>query len=77
MTLKPIPNGGEHMSLALFYRRCELAEIIDDDGYGFYATEAMISDVPVKPSHIVVDPNGFEHELFTYVVWYDTPFGGR
>lgn len=43
-------------------------EMTDKDGYGFYATQTSVSNIPVYPSDIV---NGIYRDDFNCVLWLD------
>ena len=43
-------------------------EMTDKDGYGLYATQKSVSNIPVYPSDIV---NGIYRDDFTCVLWFE------
>lgn len=43
-------------------------EMTDKDGYGLYATQTSVSNIPVYPSDIV---NGIYRDDFTCVLWFE------
>jgi hypothetical protein len=67
MEMKPIPDYGDHMTLAHFIECCECHGFIDYDGWGYYATETDMSNVVVHPS----DTSGKINRNFSHVVWFN------
>lgn len=43
-------------------------DMTDKDGYGLYATQTSVSNIPVYPSDIV---NGIYRDDFTCVLWFE------
>ena len=56
---------GTHMSMQDFIACCETGGFIDDDGYGYYATETEMTNIVVLPSTVNKDTT------YSHVVWFN------
>jgi hypothetical protein len=66
---EPLPDYGDHFTLADFKACCECGGFVNSDGIGDLATATQVSDVPIKPSQILT---GCELPTWcTHVVWYN------
>lgn len=67
--MRPIPNYGEHMTIAEFVRCVKTGAFIDYDGTGYLATKDKITDLKILPSDIA----GGIHLVTkcTHVVWFN------
>ena len=65
---EPIPDYGDHMTMAEFLIRVEAGAFIDYDGFGHYATKTKMSDQVIKPSDVGTPRfrRGYSH-----VVWFN------
>lgn len=63
-----IPEYGQHMTLAEFVGYVEARYLIDDDGFGHYATENQMSQHVLTPSD--VEHGNVDHS-FSHVVWFN------
>jgi len=61
-----IPEHAEHMTIDEWLHACVMGNLIDYDGYGFYATEDGMSDILVRPSDV---QDGNIQEGWTHIVW--------
>ena len=68
ITLKPLPEYGNLMTLREFIKSVEAGYFIDYDGHGYYATKKGMSDFIVRPSDIAA---GFISKDFTHVMWFN------
>ena len=66
--LHDIPDFGDKFVLEKFVDCCKYGGFINNDGYGYYATEDQESTIPAIPSEIVA---GYVRKDFKYVVWYN------
>lgn len=66
---EPLPEYGDHMTLAEFIENVESGMFIDYDGYGNYASETeMFSNLTVNPSDV---EDGKIDKKHTHVVWFN------
>lgn len=56
------------MDINTFKDCCKCGGFMDDDGFGYYATETEVSNIEAVPSAFVV---GKIRQDFTYVCWYN------
>jgi hypothetical protein len=68
MKLESHTDYGDLISLDDFIACCESGGFIDYDGYGYYATSTIQSDIVVHPSDILKRKI---NENFTHVMWYN------
>ena len=66
--LSPIPNYGDHFTIEEFTEMVKSGAIIDDDGFGNYATEDGMSSIEAAPSDIY---HGRVNTAFSHVVWFN------
>ena len=59
---------GDLYTLEQFKKMVANGELIDDDGFGYYATEMGKSDVVIYPSDIT---ENLIREDFTHVIWFN------
>ena len=59
---------GELYMLEKFIELCEKRVFIDDDGYGYYATNNSKSDIIIYPSDI--EANEYRKD-FTHIIWFN------
>lgn len=59
---------GDLYTLEEFKKMARDGSIVDDDGYGYYATELGKSDVMIYPSDIT---ENLIREDFTHVIWFN------
>ena len=86
MKKEPIPNYGDHITIKKFISWAEGGYIINDDGFGYYATKTEMTDIIIKPSHITGRRNEFQvktgnfkvvkvekklDKRFSHVVWFN------
>lgn len=64
---RPLPRNGMHISCEEFNQDREDGVYNDEEGYGFYATNTMVSDVAVKISTKKKDKTP---DVFTHVWWF-------
>lgn len=57
---------GKFFTIEAFVEMSKNGELIDDDGYGYYATNGGVSDVMILPSDIIVDKY---RKDFNMVLW--------
>ena len=70
IVLKEIPDYGNFIEIDTFIEWVEDGYIIDYDGYGYYATDEMMSNVEVHPSDAL--DGTLEHDkIFTHIVWFN------
>ena len=62
------PKLGELLTMEEFINCCKTGALIDDDGYGNYATATLVSDIIVRPSD---HNNGKLKMQHTHVLWYN------
>jgi len=67
-TFTPIKSTEDHMTLDKFIECCTSGGFIDYDGWGYYATDTMETDIGVIPSDILA---GKVNRDYTHVVWYN------
>lgn len=74
ITVRPLPDFGDHMLWADFVGACEAGDFIDDDGSAALATLLEMSDIDVYPSD-VTDKLGRiiqrKYPWATHVVWFN------
>ena len=58
---------GKKMLLEDFINKSTAREIVDTDGYGYYATETAKTDIIVRPSDII---ENIYRDDFPYVIWF-------
>jgi hypothetical protein len=64
-------TDGDRMLLSEFIENCESGFFIDYDGFGLYATETEITEIPdgiVKPSDVKLNKI---KKGFTHIVWFN------
>ena len=66
--LHDIPEYGDKFELKHFVDCCKCYGFIDNDGDGYYATEDKESNIPARPSEIIL---GYVRNDFPYVIWYN------
>ena len=71
ITLKPITEYGEKMTLDEFQQAVDDGSFIDYDGWGYYATDDQESNVKVHPSDVIGGIPDHRRELFTHVIWFN------
>jgi len=77
VTLEPLPDYGDHMTLEEFIDSCEGNCFIDDDGSGCFATATHMTNVRVSPSQVVgggmdaVRKHTRYDPEWTHVVWFN------
>lgn len=59
---------GDLMTLEEFIAMCQHNMFVDDDGYGYYATENAKSDILLYPSDIT---EGIYRKDFSHVIWFN------
>jgi hypothetical protein len=64
--LSPIPKYGWHISIEEFISNVEDRNLIDYDGWGYYATKDQMTNITVIPSQI---KRGEINKKYTHVVW--------
>ena len=57
---------GDFMTIEDFRSKCATGSFIDEDGYGYYATETAKSDILIYPSDVT---ENILREDFPYVIW--------
>lgn len=60
---EPIPDYGDHMTVADFKDSVECGLFTDDDGHGYYATDKVMTRQRVDLSNVDMD--------HTHVVWFN------
>ena len=50
--MRPIPNYGDHMTVAYFKEAVDSGCFVDDDGSGYYATTTEMPDQIARPSAV-------------------------
>ena len=68
VTMSPLPDYGDHMTVEKFVRLCKSHALIDYDGTGYYATETAESSKHVWPSQIT---DGIVDQTYTHVMWFN------
>lgn len=67
-TDKKVPKYGTLLTMEEFIDSCRCGAFIDYDGYGYYATATMETNIIVRPMHYHEDRLRKE---FTHVMWYN------
>ena len=65
--LVPIPDNGNHMTTVDFLAGCESGTFVDNDGFGYWATEDKMTHIVVYPSEVL---GGTMVTNYTHVVWF-------
>lgn len=65
---EPIPDYGDHMTMAEFVSACQQGLFVDDDGSGCYATDTELVRKSIMPSDVRV---GVHDTTFSHVVWFN------
>jgi len=60
--------NGDMYTIEEFKEMCQKRALIDDDGYGNYATETSKSDVEILPSDVT---ENIIRTDFPYVIWFN------
>ena len=60
--------NGHFMTIEDFKKDCTSGYYVDEDGYGFYATESSKSDVKIMPSDVL---ENIIRTDFPYVIWFN------
>lgn len=68
VSLKPIPEYGDVMTVEEFAECCSCGGFIDYDGYGKYATSSQMTNIIARPSEI--KKQGLD-KRFAFVVWFN------
>lgn len=58
------------IEISKFKSSCIYGDISSYNGYGFYATSEMVSNIPVEPAAICA---GHIRKDFKYICWYNNP----
>jgi len=71
-TYEPHTDNGDLMTVIDWVNMVEEGGFVDDDGYGVFATQDLMTDIKVRPSDVVGGhlPNWEDH-AFTHVMWYN------
>ena len=64
----PDPDNCDHMTMEAFVETCQFGGFIDDDGFGYYATEHQTTNRVINPSDVA--RNKYDSE-YTHVVWFN------
>lgn len=62
------PDYGELMTMSEFVGGSKNGLLINDDGYGLYASENKATNVTIKPSDIT---DNYYNDEYTHVVWFN------
>jgi hypothetical protein len=66
--MSPLPDYGDHMTLADFIKACQCGAFINYDGHGCYATATEMSQIIIVPSDVKEERI---NNNFTHVVWFN------
>lgn len=58
---------GDYYTLEEFKDRAKKKLFVDEDGYGYYATDNAKSDIPILPSDVL---ENLIRDDFTHVIWF-------
>lgn len=58
----------QRLTLDEFKKMCKEGDIIDDDGYGKYASEKAVSNIEIYPSDILANKVRTD---FSHIAWYN------
>lgn len=58
---------GDYLTMEQFKDLVNTGHLIDEDGYGYYATVNSKSDIPILPSDV---KENIIREDFTHVIWF-------
>lgn len=66
--MKELEYYADMMPFEEFLEIVRSGGFINDDGYGFYATETQQTNIVIVPSNII---DGVYRKDFTHVIWYN------
>jgi hypothetical protein len=68
VTLKELPDFGDHMTREEFAEQATNGFFVDSDGSGYYATESHETNILANPSDFA---KGKIRDDFTHIMWYN------
>lgn len=68
VNLTKIPKDSDLFTLKDFIEMCEGYGVMDDDGFGYYATASKMSDIFCQPSVILYEG---ADKTWSHVVWFN------
>lgn len=71
ITYRPIPDYGRVFTIGEWIYNVEDGWLIDDDGYGKFATKTEMSNIMVCPSDIQRQDKIDWFNQFTHIVWFN------